>query len=412
MTATRAISPGGWTAPAHASIFSGRTVSGHGIHRRSTPGTSPNASAWTRSFEGVSWLPEMLRAEGYYCLAVSANLMALPGDITGFDRVVIPGRHLWLSASVAARADGRSPLARRVNEWMRWRMPYVDARGIVDIARRAVPNDDRPLFLFVNFLDAHSPYNPPAVALRKLGVRPGHAFSRYQLHGKTTLLWGLLPDGKAQYVADLYDGELRWLDMNLETLLPWIDERYGEDAIVIVTSDHGEELGEEGRVGHEYGLSQRIIHVPLFVRGPGLAPGRLDDVVSLRSLFDFIHSCASGKVPNVEDLLDADDHGLISERYPSVANAELLGRDYYRPWVSVIDGRYKAVGPSHAGLEFYDIEATGFDREVPASNSLVETALGTRIDEYWEEFQDRRAGEDETLSARELDVLRSLGYLR
>ncbi len=411
LTATRAISPSGWTAPAHASIFSGRTVSGHGIHYRSTPATGPDAPMATPSFEGVSWLPEMLRAEGYHCLAVSANPLALPSDITGFDRVVIPGHRVWPFASVAARADGVSPLARRVNEWMRWRMPYVDARGIVDVARRAVPDDDRPLFLFVNFLDAHSPYNPPAAALRELGVRPGHAFPRYQLHRETTRLWGSLPDGKAQYVADLYDGELRWLDMNLESFLPWIDERYGGGAIVIVTSDHGEELGEEGRVGHEYGLPQRVLHVPLFVRGPGLAPGTLDDVVSLRSLFGFIHSCARGNAPDVEDLLETDGRGLISERYPSVGNAEVLGRDYARPWVSVIDGEYKAVGPSHAGLEFYDIEAMGFDREVPASDSLAQTALAARIDEYWEEFQDRRAEAPRRPSAGEVEALRSLGYL-
>jgi arylsulfatase A-like enzyme len=353
----------------------------------------------------------VLHDEGYYCLAVSANALALRPEITGFDRVVIPARDDWSSSTLAARVDAVSPLTRRVGERMGWRVPYVDARGIVDIAMRAVPGDDRPLFLFINFLDAHAPYNPPAPALKELGVQPGHLFPRYMLHRNISRLWDSLPEGKSQYVADLYDGELRWVDMNLELLLRWIDERYGEDAVVIVASDHGEELGEEGRVGHEYGLSQRIIHVPLFVRGPGLGSGELSDVVSLRSLYSFICSWAKGDSPGVEELVEADELALVSERYPSTLNARILGQDHMRPWVSMIDGEHKAVGPSQGGFEFYDIEAMGFDREVVVSDSLLESALRVRIDEYWEDFRDQRMGGDEVLSARKTEVLRSLGYL-
>jgi arylsulfatase A-like enzyme len=412
LIAKRAVSPAGWTSPAHASIFSGRTVSEHGIHHVSSHGTGVDAPFVTPAFEGIPWLPDVLRDEGYHCLAVSANDLALRPEITGFDRVIVPRRAGWHSSSLAARADGVSRLTRRISERMGWRMPYVDARGIVDIAMRAVPRDDRPLFLFVNFLDAHGPYNPPAPALKELGVQPGHIFSRYMLHRKITWLWDSLPEGKAQYVADLYDGELRWVDMNLELLLRWIDERYGEDAVVIVTSDHGEELGEEGRVGHEYGLSQGMIHVPLFARGPGLGGGELGDVVSFRSLFGFICSWAKGGSPGVEELVEVDERGLVSERYPSTDSERVLGSGYEHPWVSVIEGKYKAVGPSEREFELYDIEAMGFDCEVVASDSLLESALRAWIDEYWEEFQDQRVDGGEALLARDVEVLRSLGYLQ
>ena len=76
------------------------------------------------------------------------------------------------------------------------------------------------------------------------------------------------------------DGELRWLDQNLGSLLEWIDAEHGEDTVVIITSDHGEDLGEDGIVGHEVGLSQSLIHVPLFVRAPGLMPKRVAKAVS------------------------------------------------------------------------------------------------------------------------------------
>lgn len=410
LSGKRVISPSGWTIPAHASIFSGRTVSLHGIH--SAPEKEGRTlSLRTMSFENIPWLPEVLASEGYYCLAVSANALAVPSEVTGFHRVLLSRRSGWFDLTVAALVDRVSPLTRRISDRMRWRMPYVDAEGIVDITMRAVP-DEEPVFLFVNFLEAHSPYNPPVRALKLLGAKAPRLFSRYETHRPLTKRWRSLPDGKAEYLADLYDGELRWLDLNLERLLQWIDERFGDDAVVIVTSDHGEELGEEGRVGHEYGLSQGLIHVPLFVRGPGLPPGELEEFVTLRSLYDFICSCAAGETPDVAVLARVDEHGMISERYPSGHNANVLGEAYERSWVSLIEGNRKAVGPSDHGLELYDIETAGFDREVPVSDSLGEKMLGARVDGYWEEFRDTREEALESLTDDEIRQLRALGYVQ
>jgi hypothetical protein len=405
LVAKRAISPAGWTAPAHASIFSGRTVSRHGIHHH------PESLGQTQPIEGISWLSDKLVNEGYYCLAVSANPMAVPLGGAGFNRVLAPWRKAWNKSTLAALVDNFSPLTSRISERLRWRMPWVDAKGIVDIAMRAVPDDEKPVFLFVNFMDAHSPYNPPASALKLLGVQAERLFGRYKQDTKLSRLWNSLPEGKMQSLVNLYDGDLRWLDLHLEKFLYWIDEHFGKDAIVIITSDHGEELGEKGRVGHSYGLSQSLIHVPLFVRSPGLGSGNLEEVVSTCGLYDFIYLSARGEAPSVESLIQADEHGLVSERYASLGIVRLLGAEYNRPWVSMIEGKYKAVGPSNSGFEFYDIETSGFDQEVAALHSPIEKTLQTRIDEYWAEFQDRREEAFE-LSKEERAALRALGYVQ
>ncbi|MBD3349208.1 MAG: sulfatase-like hydrolase/transferase [Candidatus Eisenbacteria bacterium] len=409
VTFLRAISPAGWTSPAHASFFSGRTVSEHGVHARSGPGAG--AAYASLPLEGVAWLPEILRKEGYYCVAVSANSMALPRGITGFDRAIVPRRNPWHHATAASRADSWSPLARRLNELLRWRMPYVDARGIAAIARRSLSGVEKPLFAFINFLDPHGPYNPPEAALRSLKLNPEPPFPRYLQHRDITCSWNDLPEGAFVAVNELYDGELRWLDTNLAPLLRWIEERYGDRAVVIVTSDHGEELGESGRVGHEYGVGQSIIHVPLFIRAPGLAPGRVTEIVNLRHLFDLILHCARGGPTELSRLLDTQAPGLVSERYPSTGNARVLGSEYERAWVSLIEGKYKAVGPSDRGLELYDIESMGFDHEVPADASGDESRLADDIDAYWEEARDPRLTRYRTLSAEQREALRSLGYL-
>jgi hypothetical protein len=407
LLAKRAISPAGWTAPAHASLFSGRTVSGHGIHKASTLGGSQ-----TDAYEGIEWLPEILAKYGYCCLAVTANPQAVPGNVTGFERVLRPDRSNWQNCTLASLVDRASPLTRRIGERLRWQMPYVDAREMAEITKRSVPDDNRPLFLFVNFMDAHSPFNPPASALRLIGARPGHLFDRNRNHRGLTRLWKSLPAGKNEQLADLYDGELRWLDLHLEKLLRWIDERFGKQAVVIITSDHGEELGEDGRVGHEFGLAQSLIHVPLIVRSPDLEKGELEEVVSIRSLFGFIRAAAAGDKPGVESLMLDDEYALISERYASKTNARDLGSEYDRHWVSLFEGGYKAVGPSGYPFQLYDMQTSGFDREMAVSNSPVEEVLKAKIDRYWETESDKRIDKTRKMSDEEIKRLRSLGYIQ
>jgi arylsulfatase A-like enzyme len=406
LVARRAVSPAGWTMPAHASLFSGKGVSEHGIHYGS------GQDFRTQAFPGIRWLPDILAERGYVSLAVTANLFAVPEEVSGFERVLVPDRSRW-GRTIAGFADRVLPFTARLSERLRWRMPYVDAGEIVEITRRAVPDEGGPLFVFVNILDAHSPYNPPQRFLELLDVGEVHLFGRYLSHRALTLGWSQLPEGKLQHLNDLYDGELRWIDHHLERLLGWIPERFGDDAVVIITSDHGEELGEDGRVGHEYGLSQNLIHVPLVLKGPGLSTGEMDEVINLRTLYDFIDSWSRGERPTVTALTLARSDVVISERYPSGSDLRTLGEGYGRPWVSLIEGGYKAVGPSPHELQLFDVETRGFWKEVPVSSSAIAVAFRERIDHHWRETRDRRepAPGSKPLSEEELDRLRSLGYV-
>ena len=194
----RAVSAAGWTAPSHASMFSGKTVSEHGIHYGET-------SFRTRAYRDIEWLPELLAVEGYDCRAVTANPLAVPKEVRGFDAVIAP-RHIDWSRTIGGFVDGEWGIFPSLSESLRWRIPYPDAREVVGIVKRSVPEGAGPVFLFVNFLDAHSPYNPPE---RIGGGRP---FSRYLSYRELTKRWLELPMESRQYLTDLYDGELRWID--------------------------------------------------------------------------------------------------------------------------------------------------------------------------------------------------------
>lgn len=396
--AERAVSPAGWTSPAHASILTGLPVSLHGVH-------FGERSFVTEPLDGVRWLPQELGAAGYRSLALIANPLALPAAGVGFDATWLPDRTAWHASTITALVDHRSPLLRRVSEALRWRMPYVAASEIVDETLRSLPADDGPLFALVNLTDAHSPYNPPSRALHDLGLRPGRSFARYRSHRELTTLWPRLPAGKAGDLNDLYDGELRGVDAALARLLRGIDERYGGRAWVIVTSDHGEELGEDGRVGHEQGLGQRLLHVPLVIRGPGIAAGPSNEIVDLRRLHAFVGALAAGSGPDLAPLFAGDAFGTLAERYPSGHAGGPL-----RPTVSLIDGEIKVVGPSPYESAAYDL-AAGFDAERALDPAAPEIRrLRARIDDYWERHRDRRA-EIAGLGDDERERLRSLGYV-
>jgi arylsulfatase A-like enzyme len=405
LVAKRAVSPAGWTSPAHASVLSGRTVSLHGVHY-----TGNRESFRSRPVEGIDWLPQILADQGYFCIGVTANRLALPGEPIGFHRVLTP-THDRFDATLGSLVDRKFPLFRRTSEGLRWRIPYVDAEEIADIAMRAVPDGGQPLFLFVNFLDAHSPYNPPQEALDFLGIRTGNVFPRYSKHRWLTRNWQTFGEGKIQYVNDLYDGELRWIDTHLSRLLQWLDARYSDEAVIIVISDHGEELGEEGRVGHEYGLSQSLIHVPLMVRSPWLGAGPIDEVTDLRRLYPYILSCAAGQRPDASVLTTSDEFGIVSERYVSWSNVNSLGPAYSRDWVSIIDDGLKGIGPSEHQLELFEIGESAFIEQRPIDDAEKAEQLRARIDSYWETYSDQRYHGD-VLSDADVERLRALGYIQ
>ncbi|MAE69134.1 MAG: hypothetical protein CME06_01550 [Gemmatimonadetes bacterium] len=408
MVFKRAVAAAGWTFPSHASMFTGQPVSLHGIHYSG----SSAAAYYTRPVDGLSWLPREVAKEGLIPLAMSANPVAIPAGDYGFQRVLNLDRGAWWKQTLAGLIDDHVlPFMRSLNENLRWRMPYVSAADMVEIVQRATP--DAPVFLFVNLLDAHHPYNPPASALRELGLDPPPLFGRYQFQYELPLSSRGDAAAVSQSIVDLYDGELRGMDKALARLLDWIDEALGEETIVIVTSDHGELLGEDGLIGHEYGLSQALIHVPLFVRDRRLGAGEIEAVVTTRAIYDYILGCARGEPAGIDRLVAEDEFGIVSERYVSGSMVELMGASYDRPWVALFEGDLKALGPSSYGAEVHNVAHDFVAAPLEASDAARSDTLADRVDAYWHTHWDRReASGDAQLSNQELDRLRALGYIQ
>jgi len=284
ITFDRAISTAPWTLPSHASMFTGRWP-----HELSVGWTSPLDDA-------EPTLAEALSAEGYATGGFVANLSYASrqyGLQRGFahyeDFPISPGqmviatslgRALTTSSLLRSRLDNHELLNRKsageVNQDL---LEWIDGRG------------NRPFFAFLNYFDAHEPYEPPrelrervAPGYRRLGVGHRHNLLRGVNAGRLDK-WKTPADVAPKELA-LYEAAINSIDVEIGRLLDELGRRGLLDrTLVILTSDHGEQMGEHGLWDHMQSLYQPVTHVPLVIRPPGgVERLRVEGAVSLRDL--------------------------------------------------------------------------------------------------------------------------------
>ena len=137
-----------------------------------------------------------------------------------------------------------------------------------------------PFFLFVNYMDGHEPYVPPAPFNTLFPGRdrslPDNAYRtmRFQVLGGDR---EISPEERGHFVSQ-YDGGIRYLDSQLARLVSQLkDLGLFQNSMIVITSDHGEEFGEHSLVGHGYSLFQNEVHIPLVMKyPPGAIPGGRD----------------------------------------------------------------------------------------------------------------------------------------
>jgi arylsulfatase A-like enzyme len=160
---------------------------------------------------------------------------------------------------------------------------------------------ERPFFLWLHFMDPHSPYYPKQEALALMHHEPVSPYAaRFQNSS-----WNRSDIGVSRLmryqdeIITLYDAGIRWVDLQLARLRDKMraSNRWG-DCVFAVTADHGEEfLDHGGRYHPPSRLSEELIHVPLLIRAPGNA-GRIDSPFSMMNLAPTLLEAAGVATPS------------------------------------------------------------------------------------------------------------------
>jgi len=336
----RSVAP--WTLPAHMSMFTGLPPRDHGASWAafSEPGKTSRELvelAFTPA-EPERMLATRLRTAGYRTYGFSPNpwVSRNHGFAEGFEEFT----ELWRKEKgaerlqVVKRLQGPRKTARGEPEGA-----FEGSKSGLTVAgvQRMLAEHPRaePFFLFVNFLDPHFPYDPPETLRQRFGgtTKTVNAQKR-----KTTNELGMIA-GLSLFTREdllpLYDADLAAADHAVGELVRCLESAgVFEDALVVLTSDHGELLGEKGRFSHQLYVDEPLMHVPLILKLPGgeragtsvNAPlvSNLDVYATVLAAAGLEHASAGGFS---RDLAGASGNArelLIGEYQPSLSYLEQL----------------------------------------------------------------------------------------
>lgn len=243
----RSTSP--WTLPSHASLFTGLYPFEHGA--RTFKIEEQDGTTFTevgKLSEHHRTLAEELKAIGFRTVGFAANVAFLNDRFAisqGFDEFDSEGARCRV-------------MNRRVMQW------FAQAPA-------------EPTFLFINYMDTHRPYNNrPMPGFPDLSNQPPSGEVMKKLY--RAILGNSGKDSKRllKLLKDQYDLSIANLDDALGKLFDFLRtlDRF-EDALIVVTSDHGEFFGEHQLIEHSKDIYEAVLRIPLIIKFPHQTKGRV-----------------------------------------------------------------------------------------------------------------------------------------
>ena len=446
-----------WSVPSHTSIFTGQLPHQHGVHSESFDASFDFAETLDRQDTFLADLPEHrtvgLSANAYinslfgfdalfdefhdFSIGSHTNESLFPDGLTVQDYMAetdeesAAKRYLgFLQSCLGHEKPGKS-LANGVwsqvgHTFKQLPLPeFVDdgASAISDQLQASVTEDDEPVFAFVNYMDAHTP-------LRNLVQYDDSLHSVPNTWSSTALSkWELNRENAAtaEYADNyrqLYGAAIDYLDRTVTDLTERLDAATDHETTVIVTADHGHNLGfpedDDGLFHHTGSQSEGLLHVPFEIINPpeGWAGVETERLSQLQV----------GEI--VRRLADEEpfDESLVGD--PAAAETVgLLGTDdgtwgldfseaEYAHWSRMIrtvyDGDRKYEWDSQGAALEYDLESgRPCWQELAATDVDVPQAARNCFDVSLEEYKRQAAGHSQDMDFDDEveDRLQTLGYL-
>jgi arylsulfatase A-like enzyme/Tfp pilus assembly protein PilF len=350
------------TRPSHVSIFTGLLPPEHGIRDNISPAVVPD----------VPLLAEVLQKAGFATGAFVSSVVldSQSGLDRGFD-------------TYADRFEGASGDAQFLNT--------VQKKGTETLEEALEWLESKRqgrVFLWLHLYEPHDPYEPPEPYASRYAGRP-------------------------------YDGEVAWSD----ELVGRLDDGLAslglkDDTALLVTSDHGEGLGEHDEALHGFFVYQTTLRVPFMVRAPGIRPGtRLDSTVRLVDIFPTVLELA-GVAPSPGVALSGRSLAAAlrgSAALPEpVTYAETLVPLLHFGWSDlrvVREGRWKYVQAPRP--ELFDLASDPEERHdlAPSQASRAEAMRAALAGILERERKVRPGGGAGAASTELIEKLGALGYV-
>jgi len=298
-----AITNAPWTCPSTPSILTGQYPSQHGILVYSD-----------KLRKNTRTVADILKEKGYLTASVDGPWIHAMGLHRGFDRSDLEN---IISVKPGRDQKGRDKIDTGI--YQRWPLNlfyHAGARvGLLEdynlrrrknILRKMLSErGKRPFFLLIWMLDTHLPYTPPRPFQRFSG-RKGFYFTsdsgvfkdwnkKIRKQNAGVVQYG---DEEILELNDLYDSAVYFSDHQIREMTDVIKEEGAlDDTMIIITADHGENIGDHGHMDHQMSLHSTLLRVPLIVRYPRLFPrgSRYRDPVETKDIFHTIAHIVEGE---------------------------------------------------------------------------------------------------------------------
>jgi len=374
-----------WTLPSMTSLLTGAWPREHGAgYARARDGRQ----RFSRLREQVPALAEMLRDAGYATGAVANVGFMSPrfGFARGFDT------YDW--------APSTDEDSRRAGESVDRALAWIDA------------NDDGPFFFMLHLFDPHRHFDAPPpfrgkftnVYRDRYGDTLATLESRIEAERQSDL----------EFHVAAYDEEIAYTDDQVGRFVDGLRERgIWDEALVVLTADHGESLHDHGERGHGGTLYNELIRVPLVVWGVGSAGARQRAPVSLvdfaPTALQWAGAAEPPGLPGVSWLGPMAGTASFPERLIA-AEIEVNGYDVQ----AVIRWPYKLIaGPDAESMMLFDLRRDfGETVDLVALGEPTAQQTANELRRLLRNVRRRLRGEEVQLDPAEVEELRALGYIQ
>ncbi len=386
--------PTSWTTPSFASMFTGQypdacTRGGYTLVR------------------GVPTLAELLYRNGYDTYLITGNPVMTParGLPRGFRYFFY-----WEMSPLfhKTRYYETNPFYYLTRGYDIKTGPGVINEVISERTYRVIEKGGtRPKFVWIHYLDPHSPYYPDAAYV-------SGEYKEYAEDPEFCLSDDVYKPDNVPALKELYRGEVRMLDDEVTALIERIES--AGDPIIVFTSDHGEEFYDHGKFRHGKTAYEEILRVPLFmkfpagaavVREPGVADRNVNTVAVAPTLLEVLGLDVPATM-QVGSLFDNANDPADITFYGSVMHTG--GRTY-----AAVEGDRKFIAKKNeleGGGEYYDLSADpGELSPLPFDETTerLRDALAEWVETNAAVLKAQESGESEVITK---DDFRALGYVK